>query len=85
MNHLWIDIIGWSGVILFLTAYVLVSVRRLEGDSPIYQLMNIVAGIMLVSNSLYYRAMPSVGVNAAWIGIGIFALTRKMIPRGKTR
>ena len=74
---LWIDIFGWTGVALYLIAYILVSIRKLEGDSLVYQVMNIVAGILLVSNSLYYHAMPSVGVNAAWIGIGVFALVRK--------
>jgi len=74
---LWIDIFGWIGVVLFLVAYILVSIRKLEGDSLVYQAMNIVAGILLVANSLYYHAMPSVGVNAAWIGIGVFALVRK--------
>ncbi|MBM3151565.1 MAG: hypothetical protein FJZ96_05070 [Chloroflexi bacterium] len=75
--NLWIDIFGWIGVVLFLVAYVLVSIKRLEGDSIFYQAMNIVAGILLVVNSLYYHAMPSVGVNAAWIGIGVFALVRR--------
>ncbi len=76
-TNLWIDIFGWIGVVLFLVTYILVSIRKLEGDSLVYQAMNIVAGILLVANSLYYHAMPSVGVNAAWIGIGVFALVRK--------
>jgi hypothetical protein len=64
-------------VVLYLVAYALVSMRKLEGDSLAYQAMNIVAGVLLVANSLYYHAMPSVGFNAAWIGIGVFALARK--------
>ncbi|MDP2975718.1 MAG: hypothetical protein Q8N45_05830 [Anaerolineales bacterium] len=39
--------------------------------------MNILGGVFLVTNSFYYRAMPSVGVNVAWIGIANFALARK--------
>jgi hypothetical protein len=72
-----IDITGWLGVALLLAAYVLVSTRKLEGDSVIYQVMNILGGLLLVTNSFYYHALPSVGVNVAWIGIAIFALTRK--------
>ncbi|MCJ7585395.1 MAG: hypothetical protein MUO30_11595 [Anaerolineales bacterium] len=78
MNTILIDITGWLGVALLLAAYALVSSRMLEGDSVIYQVMNILGGILLVANSFYYRAMPSVGVNVAWIGIAIFALTRKL-------
>ncbi|MDP3186637.1 MAG: hypothetical protein Q8M58_15365, partial [Anaerolineales bacterium] len=70
-------ITGWLGVALFLVAYALVSTRKLEGDSVIYQVMNILGGILLITNSFYYRAMPSVGVNVAWIGIANFALARK--------
>lgn len=78
MNTILIDITGWLGVALLLAAYALVSSRMLEGDSVIYQVMNILGGILLIANSFYYRAMPSVGVNVAWIGIAIFALTRKL-------
>jgi hypothetical protein len=78
VNTILIDITGWLGVALLLAAYALVSSRMLEGDSVIYQVMNILGGILLITNSFYYRAMPSVGSNVAWIGIAIFALTRKL-------
>ena len=77
MNTILIDIAGWLGVVLFLVAYALISTKKLEGDSVIYQTMNILGGVLLVTNSFYYHALPSVGVNVAWIGIAIFALTRK--------
>jgi hypothetical protein len=35
------------------------------------------AGILLVINTLYWRAYPSLGLNAAWIGIALFPLGRK--------
>jgi len=77
MNTILIDIAGWLGVALLLAAYALVSARKLEGDSVIYQVMNILGGILLIANSFYYRAMPSVGVNVAWIGIAAFALVKR--------
>lgn len=76
-----IDIFGWLGVVLYLVAYALVSTKKLEGDSIVYQVMNLLGGILLVANSFYYRAMPSVGVNLAWIGIAIFALARKQLAK----
>ena len=48
MNNLIIDILGWTGSILYLLAYALVSAKKTEGDSLLYQSMNIVAGILLV-------------------------------------
>jgi len=39
--------------------------------------MNIVAGILLVVNTYYLRAYPSLGLNVVWIGIGLVTLGRK--------
>jgi hypothetical protein len=74
---IFVDVLGWVGTVLYLVAYALVSVKRVEGDSLFYQGMNIVAGILLVINTFYWRAYPSLGLNVAWIGIGVFTLGRK--------
>lgn len=71
------DLLGWVGTVLYLIAYYLVSIKKVEGDSFSYQSMNIVAGILLVINTFYWRAYPSLGLNAAWIAIGLFTLGRK--------
>ena len=76
MLELIINIIGWIGVGLLLLAYGLVSTRKLEGDSPAYQWLNMAGAVMLICNSFYFGAFPSVGVNVAWVGIAIFALLR---------
>ena len=79
--HILIDILGWVGTILYLVAYALVSMKKVEGDSVVYQGMNIVAGALLVVNTLYLRAYPSAGLNVAWIGIGMFTLGRRWFTR----
>lgn len=80
--NLIIDILGWTGVGALLIAYGLVSLKKLEGDSPFYQILNLVGSALLMVNSTYYGAYPSVSINIAWIGIGIFALTRRKITQG---
>ena len=74
-----VDVLGWVGTVLYLIAYALVSVKKVEGDSFLYQGINIVAGILLVINTFYWRAYPSLGLNAAWIGIALFTLGRKYV------
>jgi hypothetical protein len=74
---IFVDVLGWVGTVLYLFAYALVSIKKVEGDSLFYQGMNIVAGILLVINTFYWRAYPSLGLNVAWIGIGVFTLGRK--------
>ena len=72
-----VDVLGWVGAILYLVGYALVSMKRVEGDSLLFQGINIMAGILLVINTFYWRSYPSVALNVAWIGIAVFTLRRK--------
>jgi hypothetical protein len=72
-----INIIGWLGTILYLIAYALISAKRTEGDAWLYQGMNMIAGTLLVVNTIYLGAYPSAALNIAWVGIAIFTLGRK--------
>jgi len=69
-----VEIIGWIGTFLLLTAYVLVSFKKLEGDSIRYQMMNVVAGLCLVTNTLYHGAYPPSFLNAVWSIIAVVAI-----------
>jgi hypothetical protein len=74
---IFVDVLGWVGTVLYLIAYALVSIKKVEGDSLLYQGMNIVAGVLLIVNTFYWRAYPSLGLNVAWIGIALLTLGRK--------
>lgn len=76
-----IDILGWTGSILNLVAYVLVSAKKTEGDSLLYQGMNSFAGILLVIYTLYLGAYATTGLNAISVTIGLFTLGRKWLTR----
>ena len=83
-----IDIIGWTGSILYLLAYALVSAKKTEGDSllstgllRLYQGMNIFAGILLVVYRLSLGAYATTGLNTVWVAIGLFTLGRKWLTR----
>ena len=80
-TNLVIDILGWTGSILYLLAYALVSAKKTEGDSVVYQGINIFAGIMLVIYTLYLGAYATTGLNAVWVAIGLFTLGRKWLTR----
>ncbi len=69
-----VEIVGWIGTFLLLTAYVLVSFKKLEGDSIRYQMMNVVAGLCLVTNTLYHGAYPPSFLNAVWSIIAVVAI-----------
>lgn len=80
-STLLINILGWTGSVLYLLAYALVSMKRTEGDSVLYQGMNIVAGLLLVVYSLALSAFATTGLNAVWVAIGLITLGRKWLTR----
>jgi hypothetical protein len=80
-SKLAIDILGWTGSILYLLAYALISAKRTEGDSLLYQGMNIFAGILLVIYTLALGAYATTGLNAVWVAIGFITLGRKWLTR----
>jgi hypothetical protein len=71
-----VSIAGWTATVLILGAYSLISFGKIEARSWIYQLMNIVGAAGFIINCAYNNAWPSVALNVAWIGIGIYALRR---------
>ncbi len=71
-----INILGWTGAAMVLAAYFLVSTKRLEGDSVLFQVLNLFGSALIFLNSLHFGAYPSVGVNGVWMLIAVFALVR---------
>ncbi|PYL59835.1 MAG: hypothetical protein DMF24_12110 [Verrucomicrobia bacterium] len=77
-NYIWFDPIGWVGAVALLVAYAMVSHKKLEGDSAIYQLLNISGSLLLAANTIFYGSYPSTFVNLIWAGIAVLAIaTRK--------
>ncbi len=75
-TNLVVNLIGWAGSAAVLAAYLFVSSHRLKSDSVAYQGLNLVGGVFLAANTIYWGAYPSTFVNLVWIGIALFALVR---------
>ncbi|MEL6863164.1 MAG: hypothetical protein AAFP19_02040 [Bacteroidota bacterium] len=72
-----IDALGWLGAIGILLAYYWSSNQKFDDSFKSvlqYQAMNILGAVGLLINSFYYGAVPSVIVNAIWVGIAFYAL-----------
>ena len=80
-SNLLINILGWTGSVLYLLAYTLVSMKKTEGDSLLYQGINIFAGTLLVVYTLYLGAYATTGLNAVWVVIGLLTLGRRWLTR----
>lgn len=78
-----VEIAGWIAAVLILSAYGLLSAGKLTGKSVTYQLMNIVGAIGFVINTGYNGAFPSAVLNVIWVGIGVWALVKIRMNRGR--
>lgn len=75
----WVDIVGWAGAVLVLAAYGLVSTKRLDGDSVLYQALNVVGAVGMLINTYVRGALPSAALNVIWIGVGLYVLARVVL------
>jgi hypothetical protein len=71
-----IEIVGWTGAVIILIAYGMLSAGRLEARSTKYQLLNVIGAAGFVVNSGANGAFPSAVLNMVWIAIGLYALAR---------
>lgn len=70
------EIIGWLGTLAVLIAYFLVSTKKITPTSKEYQFLNIFGAIAIIINSSIHHAIPSIGLNAVWLIIAIYALVK---------
>jgi hypothetical protein len=69
-----VEVAGWTGALLILLGYLLISAGKLTGQSRAYQWMNIVGAAGFVINGWWHRAIPSTALNVIWMGIGAVTL-----------
>ncbi|OHA99654.1 MAG: hypothetical protein A3G47_00465 [Candidatus Zambryskibacteria bacterium RIFCSPLOWO2_12_FULL_39_45] len=72
-----IQIVGWVGTFLIVLAYFLVSYKKVDGSSKIYQAMNLLGAISVGVNVFHQQAWPAVALQVVWGIIAIVALIRK--------
>lgn len=73
---LFVEIVGWTGALLVLGAYVGVSSGQLSGTSVAFQRMNALGAAFFVLNTWWHGAIPSMVLNIIWSAIGFAALWR---------
>ena len=62
-----IEAVGWVGAVLILTAYLLLSAGKFDGQSLVYQGMNVVGAAGFVVNGWWHGALPSATLNIVWM------------------
>ncbi len=75
--NVFVEILGYFGMFLCLSAYTLNVLGKVSADSRYYLLANGFGGAFLVLNSYYHWAMPSAIENSVWASIAFLGLFRR--------
>ncbi|MEK7624928.1 MAG: hypothetical protein AAB467_01100 [Patescibacteria group bacterium] len=76
MTNIVIQIIGWIGTILIVTAFFLNEQGKIKSKSRAYQVVNLFGAMFIGVNVLYQRAWPALGLQFVWGLIAIFELIK---------
>ena len=79
MNN-FIEIIGWIGAGLIVSAYFFNINGKLKSSSILYIISNLLGGIFFTINTFVHKAYPSMIVNIIWVIIAIAAILKKDKP-----
>ena len=76
--NFFINVLGWTGSLMVLTAYGLNSYQKLKSDSSAFYLLNFTGGSFLIVYTLCYEAYASTFINVVWVVVAIPAIFRIM-------
>ncbi len=74
--EIFIQSAGWVGTFLIMLAYFLVSNKKVESSSQLYQVMIFLGAIGVGINVFHQRAWPAVALQITWGIIAIVALVK---------
>lgn len=63
---MWIEIVGWVGMVLLLSAFYLASSKRISDEQSLYHILNLLGAIGIGINAYYKHVIPQLMVEVAW-------------------
>ena len=83
MDYSWFDLVGNVGVLLMVIAYLLLQLEKLSGTSVIYLLLNAVGAIMVMISLMLQFNLSAFLMEAFWLLISLYGLSRTLFSRPK--
>ena len=84
MDYSWFDLTGNVGVLLMVVAYLLLQLEKLSGTSVIYLLLNAAGAIMVMISLLVQFNLSAFLMEAFWLLISLYGLSRTLFSRPNT-
>jgi cell division protein FtsW (lipid II flippase) len=62
-----VEVVGFIGVVLVLSAYILITTEKVTAKNKIYHILNGVGSLGILINAFYHTAIPSVLLNGIFL------------------
>lgn len=72
------EIVGWTGVILILLAYSLVTLEAVKPSATVYGLMNLLGALGIVISSYFKRDFQPVLLNLIWLIVAAIGILKSI-------
>ncbi len=73
------NIVGWTGMILILLAYILLNFKVIDTESMIYLSFNVIGSCGIIVHSLKRKDYQPVILNVIWALVALFILISLLI------
>ena len=69
--------VGWLGAVIFIVAYLLLSLEYISAKKYLYHILNALGAICLVFNALVINDYPNILANGIWGLIALLAVYKR--------
>lgn len=81
LNLSWFDLAGFVGVVVIVTAYLMLQLNRLPSTAPAYSLLNAVGAFLVMLSLLFDFNLAAFLMEAFWFLISLFGLLRPLVAK----
>jgi hypothetical protein len=74
-----LELIGWLGFVLIVSAYLLITIKLVDVSSVAYHVMNLTGAMCMVVNAKHKGARPLFWLNIVWALVAIMGLVQLSI------
>lgn len=85
LHHDAVNVIGVTGVVLVLVAYLLLQIDRMSQDGIFYSLFNFVGSILILYSLFFFWNLASFVIEISWLIISTYGLVKAIKLRLRKR
>jgi hypothetical protein len=83
LDYSWFDFVGNVGVLLMVIAYLLLQLEKLSSSATSYLWLNVAGAVMVIVSLLFRFNLSAFLMEAFWLLISLYGLTKGMFSRRK--